>query len=372
MKTVLAIAVYNYKSLWRNMKSAGIMFVLPVLFIGLFGLAFGGGEIEAFSIGMVRQEHGSYTAFKDTLTGLQQSEDNEKPLLAISEYDTADAAAQAVKSGTITLYLTVPEDFYPGGEGTLIVSGEQTNPFFSAVAGIIQNVSAGYLNKDISFISTVTLESASGDNPSAFDTLVPGLIVYSMLILMPGIAQDFTEITEKQYIFRYFTSRTRSWQILAGTGMYQFTLVFIQLIISYSTALAFGFQASGNLLNALAVAIPTGIFVVAVGLLIGALTKKIDAATNIGTMLSIVLGFFSGSFIAGIGRIWEFELFDRSVQFNDLLPTKWATVAMETVLRDSGSISDITGELTFISISAVVLLLAATLLYRQRQLKRLD
>lgn len=373
MKTVLAIAIYNYKSLFRNFKSAGIMFILPVIFIGLFGVAFGaGGDIEAFNIGMIKSDNEPYEAFKTVLSDLRQNEASERELFTIEEYDSAEDAEAAVKDEQISLYLTVDEDFYPGGDGGVTVYGETLNPLYNATAGIIQSVAAGYMGQDLSFYESVSLESQNTQDLSPFDYLAPGLIVYSILILMPGIAQDFTEITEKSYIFRYFTSKTKSWQILLGTGLYQFSLAFVQTLISYATAVAIGFNAEGNVLNGLVVAIPTGIFVVAVGLLIGGAVKKVDTATNIGTMLSIILGFFSGSFISGIGRIWEFELFGSTIQFNDLLPTKWATVAMETVLRDNGSLSDVSGALAYITASSVVLLVISVLIYRQRQLKRLD
>jgi len=63
MEKVLAIAIYNYKSLFRNIKSSAIMFVLPVIFIAVFGLAFGGSSFESFSIGLVKNDYESYSSF---------------------------------------------------------------------------------------------------------------------------------------------------------------------------------------------------------------------------------------------------------------------------------------------------------------------
>jgi len=86
MKTVFAITIYNYKALLRNIKSAGIMFILPVLFIGLFGLAFGSsGDIEAFNIGVVKEDYESYRQFTQVLSDLRQNEASEKPLFNISD-----------------------------------------------------------------------------------------------------------------------------------------------------------------------------------------------------------------------------------------------------------------------------------------------
>jgi len=216
---------------------------------------------------------------------------------------------------------------------------------------VIREIAASYLGESTSYYTISAIDTGASTDLSYFDYLVPGLIVYALLILIPGIAQDFTGITEKQYIFRYFTSKTQSWQLLFGTGIYQFSLVFIQLILAYLTAYFFGFRTEANLLLAFVVAIPTGIFVVALGLLIGGLIKKMDTATNVGTMLSIVLGFFSGSFIVGIGQVLEFELFGTVLQFNDILPSKWASEALEIILINNGSLSDITNALLIILIS---------------------
>lgn len=373
LERVWAIAITNFKGMFRNLKSAGIMFIIPVVFMAIFGVAFGGSVTDTtYDIGIIsKSSDAGYAVFKDVLTDITTREDSEVPLFDVTEFDSIEDAEQAIKDDQIILFLDLSDNFLPGNpEAKINVSGDLTNSTYAQFASVIQQISGIYLDKDIEYISISGIDGVEAQDFNAFDFLAPGLIVYALLILSPGVAQNFTELTDKKYTFRYFTSKARAIEIIAGNTIYQVVLALIQTMIAYATAVLFGFQANGNILLALLLAVPTALFVVGLGLTIGSFVKKPDAATNIATIISIVLGFFSGSFISGIGAIYEFEAFGRTLQFNDVFPTKWATVAMERVLKDGAGFEQISGEFFGLLISGIIFFVVGTLVYNQRQLKR--
>jgi ABC-2 type transport system permease protein len=368
---ILQIALYNFKSLARNLKSAGIMFILPIVFMGIFAVAFGSGGDTRLAIGLVEADVSYYEQYEEVITELRsgdgegESEGDEGSLVfGVEVFSDQESAEEFVTERDGILYVVPTED---GVE----VYGEQTGVEYSAAASILQSVTAQFFQADTSYFQEQALDAQSQDF-EVFTFLVPGLIVYGILILIPGIAQNFTDITEKRYIFRYFTSRASAIDIIGGSLIYQLVLALIQVVILYLTATMFGFEAEGNLLLALLVAVPTGVFVVGLGLLIGAFVRRTEAATNIGTIVSIILGFFSGSFIYGISRILEFEIFGQKLAFNDILPTKHATDALTEILIDAKGFSAITDELLIISISAILVLLLGVISYNKTQLSHID
>lgn len=231
--------------------------------------------------------------------------------------------------------------------------------------------------KDLIYSSTLPNESLAqteviNENTNArsvFYFIAPGLIIYGLLILIPGIAESFSKITDKNYIFRFANSRAKSWHIIFGTVLYYLLISLIQLLILYFTAIAFGYNANGNILFAIPAALLTGLFVIGVGLLIGGFVKKSEAATNLGVIISIIFGFFSGSFIAGIGNVLKFDLFENTILLTDSLPSKWGTDAVKKILSNNLGLSDITKELLIIGISSLIIILIGIYIYQKRQLR---
>lgn len=150
--------------------------------------------------------------------------------------------------------------------------------------------------------------------------------------------------------------------------VYYLVLSIIQVVLLYATATIFGYKATGSVLYALAPSLLSALFVIGVGLLIGAFAKKSDAAANVGTIVSIIFGFFSGSFITGIGKVLEFTVAGKTVQFNDLLPTKWGTVAIEKILTQNLTLADIKTELLILGFSGAFLLILGVFVYQKKQL----
>ncbi len=368
MKIILAVIRFNILSLVRNLKSSGIMFVLPVVFMGIFAMAFGGNSSAVtFRAGVLVDPAIQRYApdFNAILNSLHDTVDTVKVTSTVYTDEAKlkdDLTSGKIDSGMVVSPSPDPTAYPLQFDLLFKEQNYQTGQILSVEKDVIEQV-----NSAQSGMITTEFLTTQGD-VSSFDLLAPGLIIYGLLILIPGIAQTFTAITEKKYIFRFANSQANSAQIIAGSVVYYLLLAFIQILLLFFTARACGYQASGNVLLAVFPGLLSALFVIGVGLLIGSFVKKTDAATNIGTILSIIMGFFSGSFIPGIGQVLEFKLFGQQMQFNDLLPSKWGTVAMEKVLSQNLGLGDITTELTILAISGVVLLSAGIFVYQKKQL----
>ncbi|MEM1312060.1 MAG: ABC transporter permease [Patescibacteria group bacterium] len=362
MNKIFSTFLLSFKSVFRNLKSSAIVFVLPVVFMSVFGLAFGGENNVRFSLGIYQLDK---SEFELSRIFQELSDEDNNIELTISDYNDRESLKKDVEIGNQSI-------------GVLLLDNVQSSPEFEIL--LPQNNAASQVNSSIvldtinrAFFAkdniNINVINPSKENMTGFDFLAPGLIIYGLIILIPSIAQSFSQINEKNYIFRYTFSKISALEIILGNVLFYFIIGIVQAIILYYVAIMFGYQTTGNLGLAILPILLTLFFVIAVGLLISAVVSKSEAATNLGTIISIILGFFSGSFISGIGNILEFDILGRNVQFNDFLPTKWGTVAVDKILKDDLALIDIQTELWILSFLGLIVLALSIWIYANRQLK---
>jgi len=56
MTSIFAVFLFNFKSTFRNFKATGIMFILPIVFMAIFGLAFGSTNKIDFKLGIYQPD----------------------------------------------------------------------------------------------------------------------------------------------------------------------------------------------------------------------------------------------------------------------------------------------------------------------------
>ncbi|MEI7580091.1 MAG: ABC transporter permease [bacterium] len=346
------------------------MFILPVVFMGIFAFAFGSNSnVMSFSVGVYQDKTQVANGIPDLAEIIKQIDaDSDALKIEIVSYASEADLTDAIEAEKVTVGATLIADTTQNGKLNANIIGKTNSTGFAQNKSIIEEILYSVTLPQSSQLKITEVGTPSKEF-SIFNMLVPGLMIYGLLIFIPGIAQGFTEFTEKNYVFRFKNSKAQSWQLIMGSVLYYMFLSIVQIILLYSTAVAFGYKASGNVLYALAPALLTALFVIGVGLLIGSFVKKTEAATNIGTIVSIIFGFFSGSFIAGIGALAKFDVFGVTIEFNDLLPSKWGTVAIDKILSKNMGLADIGIELLILSISGVAVILIGIIVYNQRQLK---
>lgn len=350
----LYIAIKNLKDTLRDIKSEGIVFILPIVFIGVFGLAFNDSFSNlGFDVAVVSSNDEMYQSLIAQLSELKTETDTgeENKLFFVEEFEDRDLALQSVQDGDNTILVEEVD-------GRFNVIYDQTNNFAAAGYSTIKDV----VNQDTGM---VTSEGITTKNFTGFEELAPGLIVYGLLILIPQTAFKLSELREKNYIFRYFTSKASSFDIILGTVLSQTIVAIIQSVVLFATAVVFGLDISGSLILAFFVTFIANFFSIAIGLIIAGITSKTDAAQNIGTILSIILGFFSGSFIANANEV---EIFGFS--FSELLPSFYATEALKSILLFGNDITEVTTEILILTISSIALIALGVVIFNRNQLRR--
>jgi ABC-2 type transport system permease protein len=369
MRITFAVFYYNVMYLVRNIKSAGIMFVLPIIFMGIFSMAFGSGSTLVHIKSGIYVESDVQSSAPDVSEILRKADESTTEIeIKSASYPSLSAIEADLRDNKIGIGLLVSKPQNTEIPVKVTIIGNKNNQEYQQARGVLLEILSGALLADTNPISSKVLNPDSGST-SFFNILVPGLIVYGLLILLPGIAQSFTTITEKNYLIRFQNSKAKSRHIIMGSVLYYLLISVIQILLLYYTAVLFGYSATGSIFVAFIPAMLSALFVIGVGLLIGAFVKKTESASNIGSIISVIFGFFSGSFIVGIGSILEFDVFGRTFQFNDFLPSKWGTTALDKVLSQNLGLRDIQLELLVLGISGVIILVLGMVVYQKKQLQ---
>jgi len=363
----LQIAKKNIIEFFRDFKTSAIVVIMPLVMIAIFGFIFKGDtSTMQFNIAYVSDNAVAYESLVNTLKDLKNT-DQRITLFEMHQYEDLDAARQSVINNENTLVFKWDE---PIG---ITIIGDNRNPYFGASSGIISRVAGEIFMIEESIIKQESINAEIQSKVTAFDLLVPGLMVYGLLILIPHTAGLMTEIREKGYLLRFYLSKATSFDIIMGYTLSQMALAILQTVLLFYAAQAFGFKPIGSIFDAAIIAIPANLFIVGTGLLIGSFVNGSNNASNIGTIVSVILGFMSGSFIVGIETVTRIgEIGGRMISFNQIFASTFATQALSKVLLYGEPLSAVGFELVALTISSLIVLVAGIYFYNKLQLKKLD
>lgn len=364
----LAIAKKNFIEFFRNFKSNFIVIVLPIFFFAIFAFIFNrdNGSIT-FPIAVINQQQMAESN-QIIIEQLQDLSNTDNASLFITkDFADIESAKNAVLDKSYILYISEKESL------GLDIAGDQRNLYYNSAASIITEVANKVNNINSDLITKVSIESNSRDEFSGFDYLVPGLIVYGLLIMIPYNTGLLTELVATKKIFRVFLSYATGKDIILGYIISQTALALFQTFLLFLVAKMWGFETNANLLSVLIISIPTNLFIIGSSLLIGGFVKDVNNAVNVGTIASVILGFMSGSFIVGIENITRIgEFMGRQFSLNQIFPSTFATQAWSQLLLYNKNLTDISFELIALTLSSIIILIVGIIVYNKKQLNRIS
>jgi ABC-type multidrug transport system permease subunit len=360
MSIILAIALKNLKYIWRNLKSLSIVFILPIAFMCIFAVIFNQRPTDiTFSIGVTGSEQPELAKFAAGLDKIKNGKGENR--FRQTAFSSDNELRKAIQERKVAAGLSLQNS-------QIQLLTDPANINGSAIIGTMRDYADSYYNTPNQKIVVVPITIEQSQNASGFTYLVPGLIVYGLLSLLPQITLNLSDEARKQKTFRYFTAKVSGFQIIAGYLLSQTALGLIETTLLLITALLLGYQTSvQNILGAFLIATLTNFFVIGSGLLIGGLSKNAQSASNLGSMIAIILGFLSGAFV----QFPEIKLFDQ-ITLTSLVPSYHATEALRKVLQFSRPLSETTTELSIIAISSLIIFVIGGYLYEQNQLRNLS
>lgn len=164
-----------------------------------------------------------------------------------------------------------------------------------------------------------------GNNP--YNQASPGILVQFAIMGLVTSAQILVQERKSRTLQRMMTTSLHAWQIVAGHTLAMFALVFLQeaLLVVFGQ-LVLGVNYANQPLGILIVSIAFGLWIAAMGLLIGTVVKN-DSQVILCSLMAMFI-------FSALGGTW-FPLESSSGTFaaiGKLLPSAWAMTGYQNIL----------------------------------------
>jgi len=367
---ILDLALKDIKQILSDRKVAIMLVAMPLLFTAFFGLIFGGSGKSSDSrlpVGIINLDPSSSAG--STLVGLLESSQAVRPVAL--DGPAAEGAPEQVRDGKLAAAVTVPAGFgRTAGEGQdaelLVVVDENDTAGLTAsnaiaaatvrLLGILQTARLSiaayessatldaaarqdYFDQAIALASaawkepplTLTVEQAGATpqkaSANSYNQASPGLLVQFAiwgLIMAAGVVVSERKSGAMQ---RLLTTPTRPWQIIAGhaTGMFLLTLAQELILLAFGQ-FVLGVDYLRQPIAILLVALALALWVVSLGMLIGAVSRD-DSQSMIWSLMAMFV-------FTGLGGAW-FPLEGTGKAFQTigrLMPSHWAMQGFQNII----------------------------------------
>lgn len=376
---LLSVASKTWKELVRDRKGFGIVLGLPLVFMLIFGFAFGQSDaVSTMELAVLNQDEGAPGApdggFGANLSSVlgNVTFENGDPIFWLIPVESDAAGRALVEKRDVAAFLVVPPDFsrammsaaiaarggLSSSAGTnLTLLGDPSYSLFNVASGALDGIVSGYVDAVApspgSRIATQT-QSVLSSELTGFDFVAPGLMVFAVLNMAPQVAAVLARERERRTLERLRITSMGSVDLLGGVSLAQLAVGALSLVLMFATALLMGFHSQGSLVLAFGLAIATAFSVLGVGMIIAAFADKQDDAANLGVLFAVPASFLSGAFFP-VPAVDLFEINGRVIQIYDVLPSRHAVSALREILTLGNGVGSITFE--------IAALLALTLLY---------
>jgi ABC-2 type transport system permease protein len=266
---------------YRDRITMFFTFLFPLMFLVVFGLVFGSQATETIRIGVV----GAGTVLDELPEGI----------VDIQHYDTLAEAQEAVRRGDIPA--VVSQD---GTEVSLDYSA--ADPVRSWTIRSIVGAAVGQANQSAAGAPpeyALIAEQVESDTLQPIQFITPGIMSWGVATSAAfGASLTLVAWRRRQVLRRIRLSPTPAWAVLGARVGLSLLVAVVQATVFVLVALLpiFGLKLSGDWWLAFPVLVAGTLAFLAIGLLIGSISKTEEAASAITNFVVLPMAFLSGAF----------------------------------------------------------------------------
>lgn len=389
MNRALLVAEKSLKEAVRQPKSLAITIGLPLVFMVIFGLAFGGESTSStYEVSVVDQDGGTLAeAYAEGLRDLEY--DDGRPIFRIVERRTPEDARTSLETRDTDALIVIPAGFTEGltptqtpaasplqpaqsapPKGTRVeVTGDPSSPGYQTASQIIAAYTKEFGERVTKQEPPIEIQQTAitSRELEAFDFIAPGLMIFAILNLLPQGAMMLAREMEMGTIDRLRQSPAGALSILGGVALAQLAIAAVSLGLMLIGASLMGFHNQGSYVDAYVIAMLAVTSVIGASMLLASFIKTIQEASAFGALISVPASFLSGAFFA-LPTIDLFVFGGREIHLYHALPSTWAVEAMRQTLTFGASLGEVAFPLTAMAVLSGCFLAAGVLLYKRRRL----
>lgn len=372
----------------RDILATSLSLVFAPLMVLLYWLFFPSGS-TTYDVLVINHDTGVRLPDGTTLSGGEDiikamkamTYANGDPLLEVTSVaDRAEAEARLKDRGAEVLVI-IPEDFslailatYQGSESvdaTVTFVGDLTNPYYAIGAVMASAVLDEYVTAFIRQQRPLRIvEEALGASAarSEFEIYVPGLLVFSIVMLVFQASMAAAHEVEAGTLRRLQITRMTSLDFLGGLSLTIVLLSLVSLVLTLLVAWALDFRSQGPLWVAFLIGTVTAVSIIGTGLIVAAFSKNVNQAFLIANFPLAFFMFFTGVAFP-LPRVRLFAIGGRVIGLYDILPPTHAVVALNKVLTLGSGIGEVAYELGVLLALSVVYFAIGVWLFQRRHMK---
>lgn len=370
----------TWKENVRDWKVLSMVLLFSPFFLLLMWL-FYGTESTVYKVGLVDLDRTqtSSNLFKRLAGTIGQ---DGKPLYRITVLKEEALLKSAVKDKSVDIGIVIPEGYSAklvkaGREGT---GGPAMVEFYGSMGNGRYMIAAIMASDAVSRqgieVARITLPSGIRETflekklpVNEFESFVPGLISMAILMVLFSATGSIVKENDKKTLIRLKLSRLGAFHFLAGISIVQAAIAVTALVLTYWTALGFGYRPVGGFGPVLVVGVFSSLSMVAVSLLVAAFLDTVFDVLTIGCFPFFILMFFSGAAFP-LPEVNLFAIAGRSFAVNDVLPLTHTANAFSKILNYGEGLGGVTFEIAMICLLTILYFSAGLVLYRRRKLSR--
>ena len=296
MRAFRKLIVANFKQFFRDKTAVFFTFAFPLIFIGIFGLVFSGGETVNYQIGLVNYDNSVYGQ------GISQVLE-EIPIFEMSAGELNDRLTE-LEDGDLSAVVVIPAEIEAHiAAGEAIAITVYHDPSKTTSAQIILSVlrqTVSEINQQLTqqpILLTLTEESIMSQNLRFIDFFVPGIL--AMSIMMTGFfgVVPLVEWREKKVLKRLSVTPLHRSTVVLSQVIFRLVLTVLQAAILLGIAyFAFDVQVIGNWLLLFGLLLLGSLSFVSIGYLVASRARTVEGAIPIINLITFPMMFLSGIF----------------------------------------------------------------------------
>ena len=296
MRAFNKLVVANFKQFFRDKTAVFFTFAFPLIFIGIFGLVFGGEEVVNYNIGLVNNDNSAVGE------GISQAL-KEIPIFEVSEGELSGKLTE-LENGDIRAVIAVPANLTANiGSGESADITVYYDPSQTASAQIILPILrqvVNEINRQLTqqpVLLTLAEESILSQNLRFIDFFVPGIL--AMSIMMTGFfgVVPLIEWREKKVLKRLGVTPLRRSTVVLSQVAFRLVLTVVQATILLGVAyFAFNVQVIGNWFMLFGLLLLGALSFISIGYLVASRARTVEGAMPIINLITFPMMFLAGIF----------------------------------------------------------------------------
>lgn len=416
MKKVIMLVNTHLKKYRREKSILMGVFLFPLVFVGVFGIAFqqGAPGTTTNSLGIVMMDEGipdnilaygvdgpvtgnyysdiyidqlSKLTFEDNSThifevtklseeeglSLLDSRDIIGLLYIDKDFSLGMLAAIRATGQTSMQTLTNNWENYPLGDfrTKITLKGDQSLQDFAVTSSVIQGFTTTFFNlgEDASYGNDLLIASnIETTGLTTFDYVLPGLVVFGILLNIVAVSQMALRDVESGVLERLRIMKVTGLDYTLSIIASQMLISLVQIPILFGAGILFGFPVSGQIAIAFLFAVLLSLSVTGIGLMVAGIVKNTEAANSVTNMIATPMAFLSSAFFI-VPNPKIFNLGENPFRLFDFLPSNLSIEAMRLILLQGYSVSDLIFQLVLIIILSVLYLTLGIIIYSRKHIR---